>query len=175
MSTYQPHRTKQFAYGTLILCLCFVPLLRIFSQGNHVSGKIIDRESGMPIDAATAYINGTSTGTTTDPSGVFQLDNVSLPSELIISHVSYELSRIDLQDASKLENLLYSMDKKVVMLEEATLIHDHPQYLSNRSSASTDHSPSCRSQMSAISLNSGFFLPSSLKSEMAVKGISKWV
>ncbi len=77
---------------------------------------------GNPIGLATVYINGTSNGTISDAEGNFHLSGVTMPSELIISHVSYELKLISLLDPSKVENLWFAMNPKVVKLEEAVVI-----------------------------------------------------
>ena len=108
----------------LLVNLLIITGISAYSQGFMVSGKIEDIVSGMPIPDATLYINGTSKGTITGLDGGFKLSEVVLPCELIISHVSYELKKIPLQDASSLENLWFGLDQKLVILEEVTVIHE---------------------------------------------------
>ena len=99
--------------------------LNAFTQKYQVSGRLIDIQTGVPISYATVYINGTSNGAISDQEGIFNLNGVTLPSELILSHVSYQLKRISLQDPSLLENLQFTLDPKIVLLEQATVIHDN--------------------------------------------------
>lgn len=95
-----------------------------FAQGYQLDGQIRDDKSGDPISFATVYINGSSRGTTTDQGGEFVLHNISLPCELILSHVSYELKSIPLQDSTQLTKLSFTLQKRIVMLEEATVFRD---------------------------------------------------
>lgn len=96
----------------------------LFAQGFLIAGQVSDQESGNPIPFATVYINGTTRGTSTNQMGQFTLEEISLPCELILSHVSYDLQSITLQDSTRLEGLKYSLQKRIVNLEEATVFRD---------------------------------------------------
>lgn len=101
------------------------------TQGLKVSGMIVAKETGAPVPHVTVYINGTSNGTTSAGDGTFELPEVTLPCEIIFSHVSYMLINKWLQDPSQLEDLRISLDQKIVALKGATVIHDllREQYL----------------------------------------------
>jgi hypothetical protein len=71
-----------------------------FAQGFQIDGQINDQQSGNPIPFVTVYIDGTTRGTTTDQLGQFVLQDITLPCELILSHVSYQLKSIPLQDSA---------------------------------------------------------------------------
>ena len=118
--------TKLFNQTTaiLILLLLFIGSSRIGAQMYQVSGRIIDAETGAAVETATVYMDGTSIGTITDSEGNFTLEGVSLPGRLIVSHVSYQLTSKNLDDPAKLVGLELFLNAKVVLLGEATIIHD---------------------------------------------------
>ena len=105
-----------------ILFLVFT--LNTFTQGYRVAGEVFDLETGDPISDVTVYINGTTKGTISDGSGQFNMDGIALPCELILSHVSYDLKLIPLQDTTMLVNQSFFLQKSLIKLEEATIIHD---------------------------------------------------
>ena len=108
----------------MIAMLVVLGSTRLGGQIYQVSGRITDAETGIPVETATVYMDGTSVGTITDPDGNFTLEGVNLPGRLIVSHVSYQISSHTLDEPTHLENLAISLNKKVVMLGEATIIHD---------------------------------------------------
>lgn len=78
-----------------IFWFCFFILpLELISQ-IHVAGTVTEAGSNNPVVYATIYINGTTIGTITNPEGLFSLDNVVPPCEIVISHISYETEIID--------------------------------------------------------------------------------
>ena len=109
--------------AVFILILSIVSFPSI-AQGFQMDGQITDQQSGEPIEFATVYINGTTRGTTTDQMGQFVLHILTLPCELILSHVSYELMSIPLLDSTQLKNLNFTLQKRLVKLEEATVFRD---------------------------------------------------
>lgn len=115
---------KRWRAILFIMSLYLVNGVGLFAQGTRITGRILDRASGTPIPDVSVYINGSSLGTTTDAEGAFKLEGMVLPCELIVSHVSYELQSRLLLDPSTLEGLLFPLDVKVVMLEEATVIQN---------------------------------------------------
>jgi len=111
-------------FRALALLILNIVSLSAISQSFDVTGQIKDLQSGDPIEDVTVYINGTARGTTTDQSGYFTLHSVSLTSELILSHVSYQLESILLQDSTALENMSYTLQKRVIKLQEVTVISE---------------------------------------------------
>lgn len=96
-------------------------LLVAFSQVHVVTGSILAAGSSNPISEATIYISGTSKGTISDHLGQFKLSGVSLPGELVISHVGYKLQSYPLADPSILDALIFSLEPAVYELEAATV------------------------------------------------------
>jgi len=72
----------------------FLLPLEVISQ-IHVAGTVTEAGSNNPVVHATIYINGTTIGTITNPEGLFSLDNVVPPCEIVISHISYATEIID--------------------------------------------------------------------------------
>ncbi len=75
--------------GKALLWLCLVIPLIGFSQGT-VSGIVTDATYGEPVAGATVVIKGTSTGTTTDFDGNYEIDISSFPATLVFSSLGYE-------------------------------------------------------------------------------------
>lgn len=67
------------------------------NQDGSVSGKLIESETGDPIPGANVIIVGTSTGTSTDVNGKFQIDQIPAGAqELSISHIQYQRQTLPL-------------------------------------------------------------------------------
>lgn len=71
----------------LLAILLFIPIL-VYGQ-NNISGIVLDCLTQKPIPFATVYVNGTTKGTITDAQGFFDIDNISFPSTIVISHIGY--------------------------------------------------------------------------------------
>jgi TonB-linked SusC/RagA family outer membrane protein len=74
---------------TMILTLLALGVQFVFAQQKTVSGTVSD-ENNMPLPGATVLVAGTSSGTTTDFDGKFQL-NVNTGDVLEISYVGYAI------------------------------------------------------------------------------------
>jgi hypothetical protein len=70
--------------------LIFISIL-VNGQGVSLTGKVIDKQTKEPIIFAHVFIKNTTIGTTTDESGEFTLQNVSMSSltEVVFSHLAY--------------------------------------------------------------------------------------
>ena len=71
----------------LIICILFFSLN--LSAQNTIRGRILDADR-VPIDYATVYVNGTTTGAVTDEGGTFEFAASNFPCELVISHLNYK-------------------------------------------------------------------------------------
>jgi len=72
---------------TMILMLLALGVQMVFAQQKTVSGTVSD-ENGLPLPGATVLISGTSTGTSTDFDGKYQL-TANVGDVLEISYVGY--------------------------------------------------------------------------------------
>ena len=71
------------------------------NQNIVIRGNVTDHSSGSPVPYANIAIAGTNRGTSTNVEGEFLLSVAKLPSELLISHLSYERKLIYVYDDSK--------------------------------------------------------------------------
>lgn len=69
-----------------------------FAQTNSLNGKIIDSKSNKPIKNAVINIANSSINTTTNSEGEFQLDNVTIPSTLIIMSTGYISNKVEITE-----------------------------------------------------------------------------
>ncbi|NNK30972.1 MAG: TonB-dependent receptor plug domain-containing protein, partial [Flavobacteriaceae bacterium] len=87
--------------GKAFLWLCLLIPLIGFSQGT-VSGNVTDATYGGPVAGANVVIKGTSTGTTTDFDGNYEISISSFPATLVFSSLGYEPQEIRVTGARTL-------------------------------------------------------------------------
>lgn len=76
----------------LLLILIFIPGV-ILAQGT-ISGTVTEADSNQPLPGANVIIKGTSTGTTSDFDGNYQLNVNSFPITIVISSVGFTTQEI---------------------------------------------------------------------------------
>lgn len=103
--------------------------LALLSQDFKIAGVLTDQDSNIPVPYVTVYVNGTTRGTISNSEGSFALYGITLPCELILSHVSYELQRKVIEDTTELENLHFVLKKKLVQIQELTVIGDSSRHI----------------------------------------------
>lgn len=81
---------KNLALTVLILTL---PAVKAFAQ-QTISGTVTDAEKGKPLIGVNILVKGTTSGTTTDNKGHYQLDVTSLQDTLIFSFVGYKTQKV---------------------------------------------------------------------------------
>jgi TonB-linked SusC/RagA family outer membrane protein len=87
--------------GKAFLWLCLLIPLIGFSQGT-VSGNVTDAAYGGPVAGANVVIKGTSTGTTTDFDGNYEISISSFPATLVFSSLGYETQEVRVTGARTL-------------------------------------------------------------------------
>lgn len=80
----------------LLALLWALPVLA--SAQENMTGAVIDSVSREALPYATVYVNGTTKGTITDTSGLFELKNVNYPVDLVVSFVGYRTQVFHLTD-----------------------------------------------------------------------------
>lgn len=83
----------------IVMCL-FLLLKPVFSQ--EITGRVVDGETGEPIQYANIFLAGTSIGCTTDSIGEFLLrtkGNTTIP--IVFSSVGYEIQTLSLPELQK--------------------------------------------------------------------------
>jgi len=69
-------------------------LLCLRMQAQPISGRVIDKETGLPIAGAEVRLADTQKGTLTNASGVFGLHVNTEEGKLIVSHIGYKMEEI---------------------------------------------------------------------------------
>ena len=92
--------------------------------GYDLRGRVVDDETGDPLELVTVYLNGSTRGTITDKAGWFELRNVDLPCDLVLSHVSYETARLPVTDTTGAGSMLYRLHKRMIRLPEASVVQE---------------------------------------------------
>ena len=113
-----------FLWKNIVGVLILILLAPIHLSGQVVTGRIIDKISGLPVEFATAYINGTTNGTMSDQYGAFKLTGVKFPCEVVISHLSYNPFVFAL-DSYQDTDLRISLSPKVVEINEITIVNQN--------------------------------------------------
>jgi hypothetical protein len=65
-----------------------------FSQNIQVKGKVVDAETGKPIEMASVVVAGQNLNAKTNNAGEFQLDGVKSSSAITVSIVGYNSQKI---------------------------------------------------------------------------------
>lgn len=93
--------------------------LSLLAQNRTVTGTVVD-EQGLPIIGAAIIINGTATGTVTDPDGTFSL---SVPQGTVVFNVScigYETLNVPVTGTQGVVNIVMKEDS--MLLEETVVV-----------------------------------------------------
>ena len=108
-----------------IFILLLFPLV-IFAQGSNkltIKGRVLDKETGAPLEYVNVFLSNTTIGTSTDKSGQFIIKNVPFGSyNIIFSYVGYEIVKRDF-NSYKAETLNYniSLKPKVINLQQINI------------------------------------------------------
>ena len=95
-------RTMKMAMvGILVLVLTSLNTKEITSL--RVTGKVADRDSGLPIPGVNIVVKGTSMGTTTDHDGLYNIEVPSEQSILIFSYIGYTSKEIKVKRKRKID------------------------------------------------------------------------
>src|SRR5690625_1441890 len=87
--------------GWLLLIMMFFPGYA-FSQVT-VSGKVTSQENGEGMPAVNIQVKGTTTGTTSDTNGQYELTVESLQDTLVVSFIGYQTQEIAINGRSEVD------------------------------------------------------------------------
>lgn len=113
-----------------IIVYIFFLLPWCVSAQNSISGSVIDQETNLPIESATVYVNGSTKGTTTNSLGLFMLEGITFPCQLIVSHVSYSV--ISLYISAPMQSLNIQMIPRLVAISEVKVADKNARELNLR-------------------------------------------
>lgn len=101
----------------LLKALLFCPLIflaaAVQAQTKPVTGKITD-EKGDIIIGASVQVKGTSTGTVTDPAGIFKLNVPASATTLVVSFIGYAQQEVDITGKSEV-NVVLQIENTTLM------------------------------------------------------------
>ena len=100
------------------LLLFFICVLSITTRSQTIKAVVADQETGESIPYAFVFWANSSTGTSTDDSGAFQLDlKENDQNTLVFSHLNYELLTIELTAQKRLPDTFFLVPSGVVLGE----------------------------------------------------------
>jgi hypothetical protein len=105
------------------VCLFF---LSIPSKGQlTVSGSVIDKQSGRPLENASVFVNNTTVGTISSSQGKFTLYNLQPGQyDLVVSMVGYETALQSLNVQKSLNSIFIQLKPKTVTLKPVIILPD---------------------------------------------------
>ena len=91
--------------------ILFFVLVYVDIHAQVITGKVCDKATGLPIDNAHVYLNGSSYFTVTNEAGEYHLNVANkIKTQLIISHLSYETMVIN-NPFDKVPDVIYLKEK----------------------------------------------------------------
>lgn len=94
----------------ILVSLIFPWICLVSSQS--ISGIITDINTSQPVEYANVYIQGSTSGAVSNQDGYFEFESDIIHGQLIISHVSYETSVIELGNSQK-SGLLIALNPRI--------------------------------------------------------------
>lgn len=91
---------KLLSCSILLLALSF---LSNTLNAQTITGVVTDADSNEPLPGVNILLQGTSTGTSTDVDGVYELNVPSLDGRLIVSFIGYETRQIDINGRTTID------------------------------------------------------------------------
>ncbi|TKG97222.1 carboxypeptidase-like regulatory domain-containing protein [Puteibacter caeruleilacunae] len=108
----------------MVLAISLIVLSLVgFSQQN-LTGKVFNAENNTPLPYTTIYQNGTTNGTISDVNGVFSLENLTFPCEIVISHIGYKTSTLSLNEIPK-EPVKLTLSPQNIQLKEVQVYDEN--------------------------------------------------
>jgi hypothetical protein len=116
-----------------ILAILFLTFpLNALAQLATISGRVLDAETKEVIEGANVFLGSTSLGASSEKSGKFIIANVPLGSyDVLISVIGYETLTTRIKVALKNPTYTIELLKKVVELEEVSIIADTAGWYGN--------------------------------------------
>jgi hypothetical protein len=110
-----PPLMKKF-YSVVLLFLPFFS----WSQ-TIISGTVVSKPDGRPVEFASVYINNSSTGTRTDAAGKFSLTLNSGAAEIIVTHISFEKQSVNFRAGNAAGPLKIELAPKLNSMDNVTV------------------------------------------------------
>jgi hypothetical protein len=108
----------------ILLILLSMLNLNLTSQNNiKISGKIVDAESGLPIEFANVYLNSVIQGTVSNNEGNFLLKINPLNSDdsLVISNIGFQTYKQSIKDINSNSTVIFKLTPLTYCLQEVSI------------------------------------------------------
>jgi len=109
----------------LFTFLIFFFSLNLFSQSGIIKGIIIDKKTRETLVGANVWIDGTTTGTSTDINGEFTLNNLKIGTyKIMVSIISYRRTILDNVKVTKdhITELSVELEEEVTTMQEVEIV-----------------------------------------------------
>jgi hypothetical protein len=130
VQAYRPTRSAIFLVLPALLVL-LAPPGAWTQSGGHISGRVIDKESGRPLESANVFLSNTTRGSVTGPAGTYVLEGVPPGGyQLVASLVGYEIGvfPIQVEEHDTLERT-FSLQPRLLHAQEVEVLgHDQPRW-----------------------------------------------
>jgi TonB-linked SusC/RagA family outer membrane protein len=103
------HLKKSFFVAVILLLQALLVSEAVFAQDKIVKGRVVD-EAGKPVQKATVLLKGSTSGTSTDDNGAFQI-SVPANGTIVISTVDFVTQEIKPGNRTNLNVVLVSVNK----------------------------------------------------------------
>ena len=100
---------------TALLCFCHS---RVHAQARNITGKVTG-EKGEALPGVTVLLKGTTTGTATDPDGMFALPAPAAGGTLVISFIGYTTQEVAINNRTVIN---IGLEPDVKALKEVVVI-----------------------------------------------------
>ena len=134
---------KFILFITLLSLLITTPV--ISAQPDTISGVVIDSESGEQVPGAHLYFSGYQNGTVTGPDGAFEMAVPAGVNTLVISHIAYRDSFLDISDTGFYSTLTVHLQPLQIQSDDIIItagrmqMHYSGIYSNSKTRAVEDH------------------------------------
>ena len=108
----------------IVLVTGLVLSMPLFSQSAHyiITGKVLDAQTKLPLQAASVFAQNTTIGTATDTAGRFMLELPNGGYELVVTFTGYqtEAKRITTADAAD-KNMIFEIKQKEKEMQDVVI------------------------------------------------------
>jgi iron complex outermembrane receptor protein len=109
---------KTFAKYIAIVCSLVITYTSAYAQ-SQIKGTVADKETGLPLAGASVFVTDTTTGTTTDANGTFEITVPSGNTQLNVSLLGYTSKTVQLKDGNDNINIL--LEPSVLLLNDVVI------------------------------------------------------
>ena len=120
-----PGNKKRFVTFLIFMFLFLLSTAKLFSQASYyvVKGKVIDKNSKSPLQAASVFAQNTTLGVASDANGNFTIKLPDGGYSLVVTYTGYETEAIRITNASSQnDSLVFELSPKEKSLEEVSVV-----------------------------------------------------